>query len=1632
MTFQRNYHHALRGGFFILLILCMLPLDASATNCNCKEDWAIPPFLSESVNPNLLLLIDNSASMLDLAYVSDTSTCYDDTYTDGSSYAGYFDPKLWYAYDFTTEKFVAITEEISACGGTQYSSDYLCMSLTETYKFYASGNFLNWASASKLDIQKEILTGGKYDDKSQSLKKESRGCGNRRFIKKFQVDYNGSATFATLAIRPPAAQTYQSWRYETTYFKGDVVSNSKGDLYSAKKDVSGGSGPPGNDWEEYWQTRWKDGVTYPAGALVTDPKKANTLDRGTVYITHEGGTASGTGVDDDQGVDDWEPYNLTHIEVFEGSFDHIACQEAIDNLGSAKPNLGQLKSQIDNCMGTSNKNQKGGAGAGSVDANNAFNHSIQDCWGLIRHGEKWDPKNNRMKQDCGSIYEDDINPWDITPYDRAYVCYGEYTGDPDDLIGYVGRCYHPGYGQWQCKQPGNKWPEECPKLNQQTCVGDCSPPGWHPAGYTDADTCIDEALLDFCHSIAIPEAIDPSDQMGSAAGADDVWGLPGMLADTGVMAQLGEPIFVMKGFIDKTDAPEGLIQKNADDIRMGVMVFNYMGSAAECTQQDPFVLYDCSDGNQDGGKVILEIGQSDAHTVKLVNAINGIKAYTWTPLAEAFYNVIGYFKQDAALRLNADDFSIGPDPIEYWCQNNNVLIITEGASTADRHSDVATFLQTTDPNCGVLDGSTLLDDLTEFAKQTEGLFGQNAGINNQNINTHIVAVGTLRDEGAGSCNPKTLLELAAQKGGTSLYIAEDVKELEDHLLAAFAAIRAGAKGGSAASVISATRSGEGAVYQAIFWPSIDGPHGKDDEATWAGEVHALLVDAYGQIFEDTDGDMALTDADKRVIFFFDEHGSPAETKACYGTIEDGVCNGEVKSLHDVKYLWSAAEWLADISDVDILINRTGHISNEKRRYIFTWNDLNNNGIVDPGEILDFDTSTDWGELKVSSDRRDVPHDFGVEPTDEVDVDKIVSWVRGKDSEGLRSRQVVKPSNFNVTPSVGNTITWRLGDIIHSTPTVVGRPAESYHLLYQDSSYAAFAAKYKDRRQVVYFGGNDGKIHAVNGGFYNEDEKKYCLTPDCANSGSAPALGAELWAYVPYNLQPQLKCLLDPDYLHRYYVDQKPRIFDVQIFAADDDHYPGGWGTILVAGMRFGGNTVSAVLPDNRRFTSSYVIFDITNPEEAPKLLGELTYDPGTSVHMGYTTAVPTVVPMKSGSETKWYLVLGSGPIWLDESGDWESDKALEGRSNQPGKIAVFPLNALTQSLPDPFRILKDASNGTMHWVLKDEKNVAIPNSFISDLITVDFDLDKDYRGDAVYFGTVEGDWEEWTGKMYRFRTGADAGMTEPEKWKAPQLLFDPDRPITAAASIGWDGYNHWVYFGTGRFFDKKDKKDLSSNGPDYYFGIKEPKKCTNGIPSFEWEAVSDFNKLVRTDQIQVEVSSKASAALLSCSDESTSCLPTGVETLTDLIDYVAGKGCEDANPSGKPAGWYQQLPFGERNLGQATLLGGLLTYTTYQPFDDVCLPDGLSYLSAVYYQTGTAWHKPVFGSPYGLSSGEPSTVLSRFELGHGLATTPNLHVGRQEGGATAFIQTSTGAIVEIGQELPIKNVKSGRINWRSD
>ena len=105
-----------------------------------------------------------------------------------------------------------------------------------------------------------------------------------------------------------------------------------------------------------------------------------------------------------------------------------------------------------------------------------------------------------------------------------------------------------------------------------------------------------------------------------------------------------------------------------------------------------------------------------------------------------------------------------------------------------------------------------------------------------------------------------------------------------------------------------------------------------------------------------------------------------------------------------------------------------------------------------------------------------------------------------------------------------------------------------------------------------------------------------------------------------------------------------------------------------------------------------------------------------------------------------------------------------------------------------------------------------------------------------------------------------------------------------------------------------------------------------------------------------------------------------------------------------------------------------MSFTTYKPYTDPCKAEGLGFLYGLYYQTGTSWFEDVFGiiAP----DSDPRTINpERMDLGKGLSTTPNIHVGEEKGGK-AFIQTSVGKIKEIPQpNMPIKQIKTGRIRW---
>jgi type IV pilus assembly protein PilY1 len=190
--------------------------------------------------------------------------------------------------------------------------------------------------------------------------------------------------------------------------------------------------------------------------------------------------------------------------------------------------------------------------------------------------------------------------------------------------------------------------------------------------------------------------------------------------------------------------------------------------------------------------------------------------------------------------------------------------------------------------------------------------------------------------------------------------------------------------------------------------------------------------------------------------------------------------------------------------------------------------------------------------------------------DLAEASNIIDWTRGEEVTGLRDRSG-----------------WKLGDIIHSTPVVVGPPSN----FDEDPGYQSFMDAHASRTKMVYVGSNDGMLHA----FHAET-------------------GHEAWAFVPEFALPDLATVADTSYCHQYTVDLTPTVRDCQL--------NGAWRTVLIGGGREGG--------------SGYFALDVTDPH-SPDLLWQVSLPNGKPFASQVEFAVV-------GGET--VALIGSG---LDES-----------------------------------------------------------------------------------------------------------------------------------------------------------------------------------------------------------------------------------------------------------------------------------------------------------------------------------------------------------------------------------------------
>jgi type IV pilus assembly protein PilY1 len=875
-------------------------------------------------------------------------------------------------------------------------------------------------------------------------------------------------------------------------------------------------------------------------------------------------------------------------------------------------------------------------------------------------------------------------------------------------------------------------------------------------------------LKDFCaFMLSYPTFTDPSWASTRASapsyGRSDT--IPPFILDVGIYG-LGAPAATLSGKIAVAAPPTGIIQQFSGPINYGAMTFNQEGL--------------------DGGKVIAAVGAAaGSHQDAgggLVATIDRLPYSSGSPLAEAMYNAIGYFANRSDLKLQTGDFS-PPAPAAYSCQKNNVVIVSDGISSADRRNEVKELVTKWVGAAGPFE----IDDLAGLAR-TRSItdFKNEPQSAREYLTTHVVYTGPpCGVYSGGSCQtsdeavPEKLMQLTASKGKGRIVAPATPADLEASFRELLQVLSPGS--GTDVSIVS-NGDGNGALFlQDLFFPARTFEAGTS--AAWGGELQSLwyyidpfLNDPSGGgsgVREDTVHDFVLTLKDDRTVSYDELRGTDVTAADANG---DGTAEGTPAdtTFDQMQSLWRAGKalWEADPSTRSLKTTVNGQ------------------------SLIDFSAAN--APLLA-------PY-LGVT---ESEAAKVIAWVLGTDQQGYRNRKVTITDPL--TKAVA-TREWKLGDIVSSTPQVQSPvPLGAYHLPpprgYGDPSYASFiclGAKNEEEcqnteqgygsgyrsRGLVYVGANDGILHAFNLGSLNTGPFD-TGTPDAVKAKlTGTGLGKEAWGFIPRNVLPYLKYLAAPDYRHLYLVDGKLVLVDARVGEGN------AWRTILVGGMGLGGATAESCPPGNDCVAipasgggySSYFALDVTDPA-APALLWEFS-DPG----LGYATSGPAIV--KSGG--KWFAVFGSGP-----TGPIDPGQQFLGRSNQNLKFFVVELRAGAPSSGGATGIdtrIARAFAGTMTGasIDTDRWNPGSP-SFYSD--------------DAVYLGyTKDGS----DGGVIRILT-KDSAKVGDWSWN---YVVQGAGPVTSGIARIQDRKNHqlWLYFGTGRYFFNVD----DPSGARALYGVKDP------------------------------------------------------------------------------------------------------------------------------------------------------------------------------------------------------------------
>lgn len=964
-----------------------------------------------------------------------------------------------------------------------------------------------------------------------------------------------------------------------------------------------------------------------------------------------------------------------------------------------------------------------------------------------------------------------------------------------------------------------------------------------------------------------------------------------------------------------------------------------------------------------------------------------------SPLAQGLYAALDYFQFDGS-----PDYYKGcssSDPIDSLpCRKNFVLVLSSGKDVGPASGYNFSQSDCTVPNSN--NTAPLVQNACYGFKNDQRPTSPSG---TQNVYTYVV--NTMGNYNNG------ILEDAAKAGGGKYYDASSSSNLESQLTQAFTDILAQAASGTAVSVLTTSSRGVGSMVQAYFLPTRqDGLR----DVWWTGYLQNLWIDPQDNLREDTTSDYQLildtltrTDGDKILKLFFDTEIN--ETKAgLFNSGSDGIqtfascTTATIKPFSDVKYIWEAGKKLAIRPPSERTIKTSTTVlrfsGNTTARTHVTVNEFTEANVT--GNLTGYMATALNGSTTSS---------------DSYYVGKITQYVRGECLEtsggGNNCTGTVDSTYRDRRLTVDSALkVWKLGDIISSTPKVLGGgPVNSYHIDYNDNSYYQHISEdaYKKRTSVAFVGANDGMLHAFQVGYLKDTGLSAWIKALFQNTNSDSGntdLGKELWAFIPYNAFPYLKYMMDPGYCHLYYNDMSVRLVDASIGSIDqtltvtDTTHKDNWRTILIGSMRFGGGvagadanpTPPAGAPSGVGY-SVYYALDVTNAT-TPVPLWEFS-----DADLGYTTGYPSIVRTGAANTNgNWYVAFGTGSKVMPKGG------TDVGRTSTG---YVYFLDLKTGNLV---------------------KKIGLPdNANVGDILSVD--AEKDYRPERLYFGTYYKSGTTWAGKLMelllpsdlttlcgnnREQSAADCGSSL-------LTLFEGNYPFTASPDAVKDGDgNIWVYAGSGKYFSDQDEADVSAQ---VFIGVKDLAHTTH-IGSGTYLLVDRSSETVTGTVATTEQVCAYNATLRDFSNQT---IVTSVNITSTIPDIPAN-------------GWYVTLPnSGEKMISRPLAVGGVVDFLTYKPSSDPCSYGGDSYLYALDYLRGIAPSVVAIRGP-GATSGttDTVTVYRSIALGRGAPPIgeaiiiPPPKEGQEQ--LKKKIQVATGVIVEAVNQ-PAISVISKFLHW---